>query len=55
LDKFTDKAKIAEYAQSSISTMVKEGIIIGSGNEIDPLSETTRAQAAAIVYRIYNK
>ncbi|MGE5633538.1 MAG: S-layer homology domain-containing protein [Caulobacteraceae bacterium] len=55
LDKFSDCREIAEYAKISVSNMVREGIILGNGKEIDPLSETTRAQAAAIVYRIYNK
>lgn len=55
LDKFSDSPSVAAYARDSVATMIKEGIIIGSGNLISPKDKTTRAQAATIVYRIYNK
>lgn len=55
LAKFTDNAKIADYAKESIASMVKTGIIVGSGDKINPLGNTTRAEAAVIMYRIYNK
>jgi hypothetical protein len=55
LDKFTDKSLIAGYALESIATAVKEGLIIGSGDNINPLGNTTRAEAAVFLYRIYNK
>jgi len=35
--------------------MVSEGIIKGDGKNINPLKNTTRAEAAVILYRIYNK
>ncbi|HYF83411.1 MAG TPA: S-layer homology domain-containing protein [Clostridia bacterium] len=55
LDKFSDKSKVASYARDSVATMLKEGILIGAGAELGPVEKTTRAQAATIVYRIYNK
>ncbi|MHB1391571.1 MAG: S-layer homology domain-containing protein [Clostridia bacterium] len=55
IEKFSDKSKVAGYARDSVATMIKEGILIGSGSEIGPVEKTTRAQAATIVYRIYNK
>ncbi len=55
LEKFSDKSKIAGYARDSVATMIKEGILIGSASEINPAGNTTRAEAATIVYRIYNK
>lgn len=54
LDKFADKSLIAEYAIESIASLVKEGLIIGSENKINPLENTTRAEAAVFLYRIYN-
>ena len=55
LDRFTDKSLIAAYATDSIASVVKEGLIVGSGGCINPLGNTTRAEAAAFLYRIYNK
>ncbi len=55
LDIFADKSLIADYALQAITTAVKEGLIIGSGDCINPLGNTTRAEAAVFLYRIYNK
>jgi len=55
LDRFTDKSLIAAYATDSIASVVKEGLIVGSGDRLNPLGNTTRAEAAAFLHRIYNK
>jgi hypothetical protein len=55
LDKFTDKKNIASYATNSVATIVKEGLIVGSNNKINPTGNTTRAEAAVFLYRAYNK
>jgi len=55
LEKFADKELIASYAKESVAAVVKEGLIIGSGDNINPLGNTTRAEAAVFLYRIYNK
>ena len=55
LDKFTDKKNIASYATNSVATIVKEGVIVGSNNKINPTGNTTRAEAAVFLYRAYNK
>lgn len=55
LEKFTDKSLIAPYAINSVATVVKEGLIEGSGDMINPLGNTTRAEAAVFLYRIYNQ
>lgn len=55
LNRFTDKSQIAAYAADSVAAMVKEGLIAGSGGKINPRGNTTRAEAAALLYRIYNK
>ena len=54
LDQFTDKSDISGYAVSSLATLVKEGLITGSGNTINPDGNTTRAEIAVFLYRIYN-
>ncbi|WP_341346582.1 S-layer homology domain-containing protein [Paenibacillus sp. FSL H3-0469] len=55
LQKFSDKSKVASYALGSVAAMVKEGLIQGSGNQINPAGNTTKAEAAVFLYRLYNK
>jgi len=55
LDKFADKSLIADYAVNSVASVVKEGLIVGSGDGVNPLGNTTRAETAVFLYRIYNK
>ncbi len=55
LDTFADKNLISSYATASIARLMDEGLIKGSDNKINPLSNTTRAEAAVFLYRIYNK
>ena len=55
LNKFADKTDISEYALESLAAMVNEGMVSGTGNSIEPKANTTRAQAAVIINRIYEK
>lgn len=55
LNAFTDKSEVATYAVEYVATMHKEGIIQGSGSLLNPTGYATRAEAAVIMYRIYNK
>ncbi len=55
LDKFADKALVAAYAVNSVASVVKEGLIVGSGDNVNPLGNTTRGEAAVFLHRIYNK
>ncbi|BCG60773.1 S-layer homology domain-containing protein [Paenibacillus sp. URB8-2] len=55
LDKYSDKSVISGYAANSIAALVKEGLIVGSKSGINPAGNTTRAEAAVFLYRIYNK
>lgn len=56
LNVFADKFLIAPYAVNSVAALVKSGIVVGSDdNIINPLGNTTRAEAAVILYRVYNK
>ncbi len=53
---YKDTARISQYAVESTATMIKEGIISGTGNMmIDPIGKVTKAQAAVIAYKIYFK
>ncbi|MDF2614108.1 MAG: peptidase and in kexin sedolisin [Clostridia bacterium] len=55
LNQFSDKDKISEYAKASVSILVANRLIGGSNGKINPLSNTTRAEAAAFLYKIYNQ
>lgn len=55
LNTFVDRAKISEYAVNDIATMVKEGLVKGSDNRVNPSDNTTRAEAAVLLYRVYKK
>lgn len=52
---FTDNSQVAGYARTSVSELIASGIISGSNNKINPTGKTTRAEAAAMLYTIYNK
>lgn len=54
LDLFPDNSDIADYAKSDVTAMVELGIIKGNADgTINPLGNTTRAEAAVIMQRIY--
>ncbi|MOA19708.1 Endo-1,4-beta-xylanase A precursor [compost metagenome] len=55
LDSFADVEKISGYALESIASLVREGIISGTGSGIDPKGTTTRAQAAVVLYNLYKR
>jgi hypothetical protein len=55
LDKFKDREDIAGYAAESLATLVSKSLILGSGDKLNPLGRTTRAEAAVFLYRLYNQ
>lgn len=55
LNQYRDAEDIAKHAKDSIAVLVSEGLIIGSGDRLNPQGNTTRAEAAALLYRIYCK
>lgn len=55
LDKFADKSLVADYAIDSVAFVVKKGLIVGSGDRINPLGNSTRAETAVFLYRMYNE
>jgi hypothetical protein len=54
LEKFIDRGEIAVYSINSISALVKEGLIKGDGSKLNGSADTTKAEAAVFLYRIYN-
>ena len=54
LNIFADGANIAEYARIGAATMVRTGMIKGSGGYLNPTGNTSRAEAAMVIYRIHN-
>ncbi len=53
---FEDANDIAAWAQNAVSTALREGIIQGMGDKtFKPKVKATRAQAAVMLYRLFNK
>jgi len=53
LSAYGDNNVIDSYAKEAIATLIKAGVITGSDdNKIHPMESITRAEAAAIIYRI---
>lgn len=56
LSQFSDAELIAEYAKDTVSAMVAAGYVKGNADgTINPLGNTTRAEAATIMYRLLQK
>lgn len=54
LQSFSDLDKLADYAEDNAALLLANGIVQGNAGKLNPLGNTTRAEAALIVYRIYN-
>jgi len=52
LSDFTDASQIASWATDSISSLVKAGAIGGCAGLLNPLSATTRAEMAQVLYNL---
>jgi len=52
LDQFADKGSIADYAKAPTATLVAQGVVSGSGAGINPKGNLTRAEMAALLYKI---
>lgn len=53
IEKYTDASKVAGYAVESVAAMVKEGLIVGSGNKLNPTASISRAEVSVVLYKIY--
>lgn len=52
LDQFSDKDLIADYAQPHMAALVSQGVASGTGSSINPKGNLTRAEMAALLYRL---
>ncbi|SFE40616.1 S-layer homology domain-containing protein [Paenibacillus catalpae] len=52
---FADAGDISAYAKSSLSALVKAGLVQGHDGLLEPKGKLTRAEAAVLFYRIYNR
>ncbi|KUP26213.1 hypothetical protein AWJ19_23535 [Paenibacillus sp. DMB5] len=56
LKEFTDSGQVAAYAAEDLAAMVELGLMNGQGNAaLNPKGATTRAQAAQVLYKIYQQ
>lgn len=55
LDRFGDSASISAYAKEGVAAMVSAGVVSGTGSNVEPKGNTTRAQAAVIISKILEK
>lgn len=53
LSGFADRGQIAAWAEPSMTDMVGRGFLVGAGGSVRPLANTTRAEAAVFLCRIY--
>jgi hypothetical protein len=49
---YPDRGSISSYATASVASLVKAGIVEGSGGRLNPLANITRAEICVILYRI---
>lgn len=52
---FPDAGNVAGYARSSAEKLTAAGIVIGSRGQLVPAKPLTRAQAAVVLHRIWNR
>ncbi|WP_246469803.1 S-layer homology domain-containing protein [Cohnella nanjingensis] len=55
LSGFSDGAAVAGWARQAVAAAVKSGLVGGSGSGLNPASDITRAETAAIVQRMLAK
>ena len=53
--KFSDSAKIADWAKDSLARMVSAGIISGSNGKLNPTGKVTRAEVAKMLWALENQ
>ena len=54
INTFDDYLKIADYAKEGLSSLVKNELVKGSDNKINPVGNASRAETAVFIYRLYN-
>lgn len=54
INTFDDYSKIAPYAKEGLASLVKNELVKGSDNKLNPVGNATRAETAVFIYRLYN-
>jgi hypothetical protein len=52
LSSFSDASQVSDYAVTAMASLVKSGVLTGSGGNLNPKSMITRAEMAVILYRV---
>ncbi len=52
LARFADASQISDYAVDAMASLVRAGIITGSGGLLNPKSSITRAEMAVMLYKV---
>ena len=55
LTDFSDSSKISSYAQTALEALVASGIVSGSDGKLSPGTASTRAQMAAVLYKLLSE
>ena len=55
LTSFSDAPLVSGYARNSAAALATAGIVTGSNGKLDPQGTLTRAEAAVILYRLWNR
>lgn len=53
INTFTDTDRIANYAKEAVTGLLKQQLVMGDEGKLNPLGGTTRAEAAVIIYRVW--
>lgn len=53
MNTFIDFVNVASYAKDSIKTLIQHGLVEGDGKNLHPTGNTTRAEAAVLLYKLY--
>lgn len=51
---FKDGRKVSGYAGADVASLIEAGVINGADGQIHPFNTASRAEAAMILYRVYN-
>ncbi|MFD0674058.1 S-layer homology domain-containing protein [Cohnella sp. GCM10027633] len=52
--RFQDIGEVSAYAKDSVSALIRSGLIQGNYGSLRPKDTTTRAETAAMLYKLYN-
>jgi hypothetical protein len=55
LSDFSDTGDMASWAQDAMTFLVETGTVSGSGGKLSPISTTTRAEMAQVLYSLLSK